>query len=157
MSNSTYDDDHVDSSDEYDTNPGEKGKWISALIALAGLVLIGEALFVDLLLEESAFLGIEDFWNDLIVGIALTALGGYNYSRRANETLGSAGAAGLAALLGLWLIVSPFVLGIRGDIFQTTPELGFWHDVIVGLTVFVLSVYSVYQTRTVDTATPTPE
>jgi hypothetical protein len=157
MSDTAYDDDGVDHSDAYDTNPGEQGKWISAIIALAGLWLIGEAVFVDLLLEDTVGLGIEDFWNDLLVGVALTVLGGYNYSRRTNETLGSAGAAGLAALLGLWLIVSPIALGIRSNIFQTAPELGFWHDVIVGLVVFVVSVYSVYKTRTVDVATPTPD
>jgi hypothetical protein len=157
MSDRTYDDNHVDSSDEYDTNPGEQGKWISALIAIAGLWLVGEAIFVDFLLEESVILGIEDFWNDLIVGIALIVLGGYNYNRRTNETLGSAGAAGLAALLGLWLIVSPFALGIEVNIAEITPELGFWHDVVVGLLVFGLSVYSVYETRTVDTGTPAAE
>lgn len=157
MSDNGYDDNNMDSRDEYDTNPGEQGKWISALIALAGLWLIGEAVFVDLLLEQSTMLGIEDFWNDLIVGIALTALGGYNYSRRSNETLGSTGAAGLAALLGLWLIISPFVLGIRVNIFEFMSELGFWHDAIVGFSVFVISVYSAYKARTVDVATPSPE
>lgn len=154
MSNTTYDDEHVDERDEYDTNPGEQGKWISAVIALAGLWLIGEAIFVDFLLEESAVLGIEDFWNDLIVGFALAALGGYNYSRRTGEQLGSAGAAGLAALLGLWLIVSPFAFGIEVNLSEFGGELGFWHDVLVGLVVFGLSVYSAYETRTVDTGTP---
>lgn len=157
MSNDTYDENHVDSTDEYDTNPGEQGKWISALIALAGLWLIGEALFVDLLLEDYVVLGIEDFWNDLVVGIALTALGGYNYTRRANETLGSVGAAGLAALFGLWLIISPFVLGISVNLFDFTAELGFWHDVVVGAVVFGISVYSAYKSRTVDVASPTPK
>lgn len=157
MNDNRHNDDRVERRDEYDTNPGKQGKWISALIALAGLWLIGEALFVDLLLEESTVLGIEDFWNDLIVGVALATLGGYNYSRRANETLGSAGVAGLAALLGLWLVISPFALGIEVNITEITPELGFWHDVVVGLLVFGFSAYSAYETRTVDVGTPAPK
>jgi hypothetical protein len=155
MSDSTHDDTRVNSTNEYDTNPGEQGKWISAIIALAGLWLIGEAIFVDFLLEESVALGIEDFWNDLVVGIGLLALGAYNYSRRANEKLGSAGAAGLAALLGLWLIVSPFALGIEVNAMEFMSELGFYHDVVIGLLVFGLGVYSAYETSTVDTGTPT--
>lgn len=132
---------------DYDTNPGEQGKWISALIALAGAWLVFEAFWFDQLL-------LGNVWNDVIVGIALIVLGGYNYYRRSNEELGSTAAAGLSALLGLWLIVSPFVYDVEVNGAELTTELGFWNDVIVGLLVLLLGAYSVYKSRDVDVATP---
>lgn len=152
MSDRTYDDDREDGDYEasYDTNPGEHGKWISALIALAGVWLVAEAFLLDVLL-------LGNFWNDVIVGVALVAIGGYNYSRRAKEELGSTAAAGLAALLGLWLIVSPFVYAADVGSAEITTEIGFWNDVIVGFIVLVLGAYSAYETRDVDVGTPATE
>jgi len=36
---------------------------------------------------------VANFWNDIIVGLALIALGAYNYYRRADERVGSVGSA----------------------------------------------------------------
>lgn len=145
MSETTTDEDRADRT--YDTNPSEQGKWISALIAIAGLWLIIEAFWFDFLL-------LGNIWNDIIVGAALVLLGGYNYYRRTNEKLGSTAVAGLSALLGLWLIVSPFVYDIDTAAGGITTELGFWNDVIVGLIVLLLGAYSAYETRDVDVGQP---
>lgn len=151
MSDRSYDEEYGDEEYEtdYDTNPGEHGKWVSAIIALAGLWLVIEPFLFGVLAGN--------LWNDVIVGVLLIALGGYNYYRRANEELGSAAAAGLAALLGLWLIVSPWVYGAEIGTVNVTTELGFWNDVIVGLIVLVLGAYSVYEARDVDVATTAAE
>lgn len=125
--------------DDYETNPDERGKWISALIALLGAWLIVEAVIFDLAATQ--------FWNDVLVGALLLAVGVYNYYRRANERHADAGAATLAALLGLWLIAAPFVLGFGGGFAETTNDLGFWNDVAVGLLVFILGAYSAYAGR----------
>lgn len=132
---------------DYDENPAEQGKLASALIALAGIWLLIEPFLLEPIVAGN-------FWNDIVVGALLLVLGGYNYYRRANDDLGSTAVAGLAALLGLWLIVAPWVYGIETPQGEIVTELGFWNDVVVGLLVLVLGVYSVYETRTVDVITP---
>lgn len=142
MSDTRIDDDY---DTEADANPMERGKWVSALIALAGAWLLAEAVLFDLLPSN--------FWNDVIVGVLLLALGGYNYYLRSNDEIGSTAVAAVAALLGLWLIASPWVYGVGAADFTTVS--GFWNDVLVGLVVFVLGVYSVYEARDTDVATIT--
>lgn len=44
----------------------------------------------------------------------------------------------LAALIGIWILASPFV-------FEATDE-GMWNNVIVGSVVFVLGAYAVFRT-----------
>ncbi|MFB9809482.1 SPW repeat protein [Haladaptatus pallidirubidus] len=57
------------------------------------------------------------------------------------------GAAIVATILGLWLIIAPFVLGIDAGATETANDLGFWNDIIVGLLAFVLGAYSAYKIR----------
>ncbi|RDI71930.1 SPW repeat protein [Halopelagius longus] len=123
---------------EYDTNPGERGKWTSALIALAGVWMIVEPFVFDVV--QSNLL------NDVVVGVVLVALGGFNFYRRADEKVGYAAVAAAAALVGLWLIASPFVYG-RTVPTGVAPELGFWNDVVVGLLVAASGAYSAYEAR----------
>ena len=137
MSQRTSDDAYdPDADGDYETNPDERGKWISALIALLGAWLIVEAVIFDLAATQ--------FWNDVLVGALLLAAGAYNYYRRTNERHADAGAATLAALLGLWLVAAPFVLGVDAGAAETANDLAFWNDVVVGLLAFVLGVYSAY-------------
>lgn len=141
MSNTQTDADYDETrdADTYDPNPGEDGKWLSAIIALLGLWMIVQALLFDLTASQ--------FWNDVIIGVALAGLGGYNYSRRADERFGNMAAAALAALLGLWLIASPFMFGADGGTTETVNDFGFWNDIIVGLAAAGLGAYSAYKVR----------
>lgn len=125
--------------DEYDPNPSEAGKWISALIALLGLWMIAEALLFDLVASQ--------FWNDIVVGALLLAVGAYNYYRRSDERFGSVAAATLAALLGLWLVASPFMFGADTGSTEAANDFGFWNDIIVGLAALILGAYSAYKGR----------
>jgi len=136
------DDDHR----EVDTNPTESGKWISALVALIGLWLLLQAFVFDPIAGN--------FWSDVIVGVALVALGGYNYYRRANEELGSVGVGAFVALLGLWMIATPFVLGSTEGTAAVEFDIEFWNDVAVGLLTFLLGAYSAYEARQTDVARP---
>lgn len=122
-----------------DPNPGEHGKGLSAIIALLGIWMILEAVLVDLVAAQ--------MWSDALVGMALLVIGVYNYSRRSDKQLGSIGAATLVAILGLWLIAAPFLLGLDGGFAETVNDIGFWNDVVVGLIVFGLGAYSVYEIR----------
>lgn len=129
----------TDRDDDPDPNPRERGKWISALLALLGLWMIVQALWLDLAATQ--------FWNDIAVGALLTAVGGYNYSRRTDEQLASTAVAMIAVLVGLWLIAVPFVFGADTGLVETTNDIGFWNDIIVGLLAVGLGAYSAYKAR----------
>lgn len=139
MSNTDVDQTDAERTDEYDPNPRERGKWISAIIAVLGLWMIAQAALVDLVATQ--------FWNDVIVGLLLLAVGGYNYYRRADEKLGNMAAAVLAALLGLWLVASPFMFGADAGSTEAVNDIGFWNDIIVGLLALGLGAYSAYKIR----------
>ena len=125
--------------DEHKTNPDESGKGLSALIALLGAWMVIQAVLLDIAATQ--------FWSDVLVGVLLLAVGGYNYSRRTDKEAGSVAAAMVAALLGLWLIASPFVLGAGTGAAETVNDLAFWNDVVVGLVALVLGAYSAYKVR----------
>jgi len=142
--------------DEYDTtrrgrvtNPDENGKWVSGLIALLGLWLVAAALVFEMVEAN--------FWNHVLVGALLAAVGGYNYVRRSDRRMGNKAAAAFAALLGLWLIVSPFVVDteIAGTDVEAVTEVGFWNPIIVGGIVFLLGAYSAYEAREIRSARTT--
>jgi drug/metabolite transporter (DMT)-like permease len=140
---SDRDETYVETDEAYrdvdEPNPNERGKWLSALIALIGLWLILEAFLFDLVASQ--------VWNDFLVGALLVIAGGYNYYRRADEQLGSVGAAALAALLGVWLVAAPFIFGASAGFTEAVNDAGFWNDVVIGLVVFVLGAYSAYEIR----------
>ncbi|GAA0250387.1 SPW repeat protein [Haladaptatus pallidirubidus] len=139
MSNHDTDREQMHNQDRHAPNPDERGKGLSALIALLGLWLILQAFLFELAATQ--------VWNDVLVGAFLAAIGVYNYSRQSNKQLGSMGAAIVATILGLWLIIAPFVLGIDAGATETANDLGFWNDIIVGLLAFVLGAYSAYKIR----------
>ncbi|NUB91313.1 SPW repeat protein [Haloterrigena sp. SYSU A558-1] len=75
-------------------------------------------------------------WNDVIVGTAVVLVAGYNYVRAASRRPITATGAGLVAVLGLWLVVAPFVLGLE--------ELALWNDVVSGTLVASFGSYNAY-------------
>ncbi|MGQ3413488.1 SPW repeat domain-containing protein [Natrinema sp. LN54] len=123
----------------YGPNPDERGKGLSAVAGLLGLALVVQALALELAAGQ--------FWNDALVGATLFVAGAYNYYRRSNEEFGSIGVASLVALLGLWLVASPFLLGTGSGLAETANDLGFWTDVVVGLLAVGLGSYSAYEIR----------
>ena len=144
--NEEYDRDEEYDARDVDTNPAERGKWVSALVALLGLWMVVE----PFLFEMTA----ANFWNDIIIGLALIALGAYNYYRRADERLGSVAVGVFVALLGLWLIAAPFILGIDAGVSEATGAT-FWNDIVAGALALILGAYSAYEARDTDVAQPT--
>ncbi|WP_200840240.1 SPW repeat protein [Halorubrum sp. JWXQ-INN 858] len=126
-----------DEPDDHGANPSERGKWLSALIALLGLWMIAQAIGLDLTQAQ--------FWNDVLVGSLLIGVGGYNYSRQANERFANTAVALIAVAAGLWLIAAPFVLGTDTGIAETTNETWFYNHIAVGLLTVGLGAYSAYQ------------
>lgn len=119
---------------EYEPNPMRRGRWLSAVAALLGVVLVGQAIA----LEPTA----SQFWNDILVGTAVIVLGGYNWYRRSNREFGSVGVATLLALVGLWLVASPFLFVPGTDALLASADVSGWLTVVVGLLVAVLGSYS---------------
>jgi hypothetical protein len=77
-------------------------------------------------------------WNNVIVGIIILILAGI----RASNPLRNVEASWVNALLGIWLIISPFVL-------MTLPRnpLPVWNNVILGIIVLALSIGSAFSTK----------
>ncbi len=103
-------------------------KSLSWLVALAGLWEIA-APFVFGATATTAFL-----WDALIVGAVLVVLGAW--AALSNQEGTDRGLDWLNAILGVWLIVAPFVLGYTG----ITAAL--WNDVVVGIVVAALGAWA---------------
>ncbi|UHQ99261.1 SPW repeat protein (plasmid) [Natrinema zhouii] len=116
-------------------------KWLAGLNSLLGLWLI----VAPFIFEAPT----GDLWNDVIVGASIVVIGGYNYYRAANQQSVSTGAATLNALLGLWLIIAPFVFGVGGVLL--------WSDVIVGVIVASFAAYNVYAASSTERERTTAE
>ncbi|WP_158055712.1 SPW repeat protein [Halorussus halophilus] len=116
--------------------------WISAVAALLGTWLLVSVFVFDPIPEAN-------FWNDVIVGGAIATIAGYNAVKSSSQGI-SASWSGLVALLGLWMIIAPFL-------FETTGAASFWSDVISGLLVAVLAGYNAYAARETARRTTTAE
>ncbi|WP_323173828.1 hypothetical protein [Natrialba sp. PRR66] len=123
---------------EHEPNSERRGTWLSASIVLLGAIVIGQAIAVDIVPGQR--------WNAYLTGTALIAAGGYNYARRADRDLGSTGVAALSTIVGVWLVVSPFVIGLDGGR-SATNEFSVAAMVGSGLLVVVIGSYSTVVTR----------
>ncbi len=77
-------------------------------------------------------------WNSIIVGVIVLIL---SWIRAANPA-SSPGLSWINAILGLWLIVAPFVLNMA-----TTTMSARWNDIVLGIAVIVFSVWAALATR----------
>ncbi|NUB92315.1 SPW repeat protein [Haloterrigena sp. SYSU A558-1] len=75
-------------------------------------------------------------WNDVIVGTVVLLVVGYGRIGTDSRPPASATGAGLVAILGLWLLLAPFVLGFEG--------LPLWNDVVAGTVVTSFGSYDAY-------------
>ncbi|MFC7009141.1 SPW repeat protein [Halalkalicoccus salilacus] len=123
----------------HDTLNTDVMQWLSAIAALIGLYLVASPFIFEA--TETAI------WNNTLVGTAIFLLGGYNFYRLSKDRLGSGGIAVLAALLGLWALVSPYVIEMGSTELATST-------VISGLIVAVLSAYSAYANNKADMPEP---
>ena len=124
-----------------DTLNTDAMRWVSALVALAGLGLVAYPFMFES--TDAAF------WNDVLLGTAIFLIAGYNFYRLSKDRLASTGAALLATVLGLWVLVSPAVIEMGSDELAMTTAAG-------GLVVAVLSAYNAYANRSADASERTP-
>ncbi len=73
-------------------------------------------------------------WDAIIIGLALVILGAW--AGLANESNTVKSLSWVNAVLGLWLVIAPFILAYSG------VAAAMWNDVIVGIIVLVLGVWA---------------
>ncbi len=104
----------------------DQGSVASALNVLAGIWLIVSPWIYTVASAQNG-----GVWNSVIVGIVITFFAASRFLGSYDRTL-----SWLNALLGLWMIVSPWVYGYSG-------ASGFtWNSVIVGIIVAILGTWS---------------
>ncbi|MCO8243181.1 SPW repeat protein [Haladaptatus sp. AB643] len=111
------------------TNESTPSKWASGANVLLGLWLFFIPTFVWSASGAS-------FWNDIIVGAAITIIGAYGVYSATNGDSPANWSNGLNTLLGLWMIASAFIWG--------GTALLFWNDIVVGVVVAVLAGFATF-------------
>lgn len=103
--------------------------WTTAAAVVVGLWVIASPFVYDV--AETAL------WNAVIVGVLVAIVAGYNLYRRTDADPVHVGGASLTALLGLWLIASPWALGVTGSGML-------WSSVVAGIVVAGIGGYNAY-------------
>lgn len=111
---------------------------VSGLAVLVGVWLVASPFILEA--TDTAL------WNNLIVGLAVVLLAGFNYYRMTTERIGNVGVSSLVALLGVWILLVPFIIEMGSE------EL-LWGTAVAGLLIALLSGYNAYSTRRASRAT----
>jgi hypothetical protein len=98
---------------------------------LNGLIMAGGAWLIIAPLISS--FETTAFWNSLIVGAALILLAGIRLWGNEAKT---GWANWINILAGLWLVASPFILGIARS------DFAFWNTIVVGIIIIGLAAWS---------------
>lgn len=121
------------------TTAASLAKWTSFLAAVIGLYVLASPFFLTGAIAEGTAM-----WSNVVAGIAILVLGAFGaYELRTADELGP-GTTGeytgsLAALVGLWILATPFVL--TGAIAEGTVM---WSNVVAGVLVLLLAGYAGY-------------
>ena len=121
------------------TEYGSLPKWASWFAALVGLWVLVSPFVVSGSITSGT-----PMWSNAIAGIVvlvLTAFGAYTIRTSAETATSSSGewSGWIAALAGLWIVVSPFIVGGTIDAGTTL-----WSNVVAGAVVLVLAAYTGY-------------
>lgn len=77
-------------------------------------------------------------WNSIIIGIVIAVFAAIRFF----SPRSAVGLSWINALLGIWMIISPWVYG-----YVNTNEARMWNSVIFGIIVLILGVWSAAATR----------
>lgn len=101
-------------------------RWTSGINIIAGIWLV----LAPFMLSYSDITGA--VWNDVLVGAVVAILAWI----RVGRPLLNQGVGWTNLVLGVWLIVAPFVIG------YAATNAALWNDVIIGIVVAVLAAMS---------------
>lgn len=107
-----------------------QAKTASGINILAGIWLV----IAPFLLGYSDFP--EPTWNDILVGVAVIIIAGVKMSK----PLSAAGISWVNVILGVWLILAPFVL-------QYEPRNAMWNDIVLGCIIAIFGIWSAVAAR----------
>ncbi|ARS88325.1 SPW repeat protein [Natrarchaeobaculum aegyptiacum] len=131
------------------TSDAQGRKWLSGFVSLIGLwIAISPFLY-----EAAASM----LWSSVIVGAGIFLLAGYNFYRHVADHPTSLGVMSLVALLGLWVLVSPFAMAgeFAIDGLEVAGEGLIWSSVVAGILTAILAAYIAYDARS-DVRTGAP-
>ncbi len=103
-------------------------KNLNWVIALAGIWEVIAPFVLSYTKVSSAM------WDAIIIGIVLVILG--VWAALANSPGTVKGLSWVNAILGLWLIIAPFILS------YSSTASAMWNDIIVGVIVVILGVWA---------------
>lgn len=106
-------------------------RWLAGIVAL-----VGAWIFVTPFLFEMPD---SHFWNNIAVGGVIAILAAYS-GEQARRGVMSTWVIGLAALLGLWMIATPFV-------YESVSDAVLYSDVLSGAVVAILGGYDTYMAQ----------
>lgn len=122
----------------------EATKWLSGINSLLGAWLVVSPF---LLTQTGGGLS-ASVWNNILIGVAIFLIAGYNYYRQSRDLAAGVGSSSLVALLGLWMIVAPLV------VFVIDTGAMFWSNIVTGALVTLIAVYVAYGGRETERAAP---
>lgn len=117
------------------TPTGSKATWMSWLAALAGLWVLVTPFVLSGPVDSGAVL-----WSNVIAGglvVGCAAYTAYRLRSTAEAVTWQQWSGWLAAVIGLWVLASPFVL--TGTVATSSVM---WSNVIAGILILVLAVYA---------------
>lgn len=116
-------------------------RWVSALAAVAGMGLA----FSPFLATSPLAIDATDttLWNNTLIGTAIFLLAGYNYYQLSRGEFADVRIALLASILGLWAMISAYVIEI--STFEIRAS-----TVMFGLIAVICSTYTAYTNYQAD-------
>lgn len=119
----------------------ERRRKVSVLSAIIAVIGAWVSLSVIAIFDVSQ----AAFWNNVLVGAFVFVAAAYNYYRLANDIPLSVGISALVALLGIWLIIAPALLGMAAG--AGLSDSPFWSTLGSGLLIAGLAAYNAYDAR----------
>jgi hypothetical protein len=127
------------------TMSSDQSRWASGLNVLVGLWLLISPFVLGFSAPTNVPFRPSAMWNDIILGIVIAIIAAIRFFGAYQATWLS----WLNVILGIWVIVSPWVLG-----FSSTPT-PMWDNVIVGIVVVILGIWAAVTSPRPTTMTQT--
>lgn len=119
--------------EEYRAAKREGARWVSGVNVLAGIWLVLAPFVLQLDVAAAR-------WNDVLIGLAVLILA----LVRERKPLRSRAVSWINMVLGVWLVLAPFVLGY-GD-----ARTAAGNDVVVGIIIVVFALWSALVSRNAE-------